>query len=329
MEFNPRSMREDEFDRMFTGQNPNDLFTPSSSSAVNGGSLVQDHFYQQPPFNTVMGSSQHHANGNINGGFVVDNGGFVPFLNKEQRRIPAMGSHSTGANPVRSILDYSDNRYPEFRDQFNPYNSCYNSCCNSCVGGNIHPLNGFLENLNDHRNLDIDFSRLNISSPNHHPSRPFFVNDPVSRNVRCHDSCCNPRRDDNGLSPRSGFSNVLDHHHMGNSIDSHVLQLRSQPKRNKFPASLKDIKGKICMVAKDQEGCQFLQTKCEAGKPEDVEIIFSEIKDHIFELMTDASMNYLAQKLFKVCNERQMTHIVVSVISDDNSLTNICLNSHG
>ncbi|KAK1431266.1 hypothetical protein QVD17_14607 [Tagetes erecta] len=317
MEFNPGSMREEEFDRMFTGQNPNDLFTPSSSS------FVQDHFYthQQPPLN--MTSSQHHANANINGAFVIDNAtGFVPFINKEQRHIQ---THTGSANPVRSILDYSDNRYPEFRDHINPYNSCYNSCCNH------HPLNGFLDTLNDHRNLELDFNRLNISSPNHHPSRPYFVNNPVSRNIRCHDSCCSPRRDHdiNGLSPRGGFSNVLDHHHMANSIDSHVLQLRSQPKRNKFPASLKDIRGKICVVAKDQEGCQFLQTKCEAGKPEDVEIIFSEIKDHIFELMTDASMNYLAQKLFKVCNERQMTHIVVSATSDDTSLTNICLNSHG
>lgn len=83
------------------------------------------------------------------------------------------------------------------------------------------------------------------------------------------------------------------------------------------------------MVAKDQEGCQFLQNKCEEGKPEEVEMIFNEIKDHIRELMVDASMNYLAQKLFKAINERQLTHIVVTLISDNGNLTSICLNSHG
>ncbi|KAI3805025.1 hypothetical protein L1987_27021 [Smallanthus sonchifolius] len=318
MESYPRSMR-DEFDRLTSGQNPTDLFTPPSSTTANGGSLVQDQFYthQQPP---------------LNSGFLVDNGAF-PFMNKEQRRLPAaMGSHFA-ANPVRSILDYSD-RYPVLSPEFREFNP-YSSCCNSCHPGNIHPgllgfdqqssLNGFLETL-ENRNLEINFNRLNISSPNHHLMGTNLV--PVNRNIRCLDMCCNPhssRRDNCGLSPRV-FNNVLD---IPNPNNSSLLPSRQQQKRSKFPASLKDIRGKICMVAKDQEGCQFLQTKCEGGKPEDIEMIFNEIKDHIFELMTDASMNYLAQKLFKVCNERQMTHIVVSVISDDNNLTNICLNSHG
>ncbi|KAK9077203.1 hypothetical protein SSX86_005539 [Deinandra increscens subsp. villosa] len=307
MENHPRSMRE-EFDRMFIGgQNP----TLSSSTANAAGSVLQDHFYshQQPPFTTT-----------VNGGFPIDHNVAYPFMNKEQRRLPAMGSHF-GANPVRSILDYSD-RYlalsPEFRE-YNPYSGCNYS---GLAGGFDHQssLNGFLETLSD-RNLEINFNRLNISSPVPSPV-------PVNRGIRCYDMCCNPqsiRRDYGGLSTRV-FDNVLD---FPNPNNSHLLQPRSQLKRSKFPASVKDIRGRIRMVAKDQEGCQFLQTKCEGGKPEDIEMIFDEVKDHIFELMTDASMNYLAQKLFKVCNERQMTHIVVSVISDDNNLTNICLNSHG
>ncbi|KAM0028623.1 putative armadillo-like helical, pumilio domain-containing protein [Helianthus debilis subsp. tardiflorus] len=317
-------MRE-QVDRMFVGQNPTNPFAPSSPT-VNGGTLVQDQFYshQQPPVNTT-------------------NGGF-PFMNKDQRRLPAaMGSNHFGANPVRSILDYSD-RFPGLSPEFCEF---YHPDQLHCVG-NIHPaaagfdnqssLN-FLETLND-RNLEFNFNRLNLSSPNHQPFLPStppipsFLNSPVPtpvnrNNMRCQDACCNPhgpRGDNRVLSSRS-FGNVLD---VPNPISSRLLdQSRQQPKRAKFPASLKELRGKICMVAKDQEGCQFLQTKCEGGKPEDIEMIFNEIKDHIFELMTDASMNYLAQKLFKVCNERQMTHIVVSVISDDNNLTNICLNSHG
>ncbi|KAJ0801087.1 putative armadillo-like helical, pumilio domain-containing protein [Helianthus annuus] len=318
-------MRE-QFDRMFIGQNPTNPFAPSSST-VNGGTLVQDHLYshQQPLVNTTNG---------------------FPFMNKEQRRLPvAMASHHLGANPVRSILDYSD-RFPALSPELCEF---YHPDQLHCVG-NIHPAAagfdnqssyGFLETLND-RNLEFNFNRLNLSSPNHHPQPllastppiPSFLNSPVPtpvnrNNIRCQDACCNPhgaRRDNRVLSSRN-FGNVLD---VPNPISSRLLdQSRQQPKRAKFPASLKELRGKICMVAKDQEGCQFLQTKCEGGKPEDIEMIFNEIKDHIFELMTDASMNYLAQKLFKVCNERQMTHIVVSVISDDNNLTNICLNSHG
>ncbi|XP_024959803.1 putative pumilio homolog 8, chloroplastic [Cynara cardunculus var. scolymus] len=161
---------------------------------------------------------------------------------------------------------------------------------------------------------------------------------PVNRNVAFHDPCCNlhSRRDSFELNPR-GLCNLLENPIRSrdwisaypNPISNSLPQSRQQPKRTKFPASLKDIRGLICLVAKGQEGCQFLQTKCEEGKPEDIEMIFSEIKDHIREFMVDASMNYLAQKLFKVCNERQMTHIVVSVITDDANLTSICLNSHG
>ncbi|KAI3702358.1 hypothetical protein L6452_28094 [Arctium lappa] len=161
---------------------------------------------------------------------------------------------------------------------------------------------------------------------------------PVNRNVPFHDPCCNlhSRSDSFELNAR-GLCNLLENpirsrdwvRGYPNPISNSPQQSRQQPKRTKFPASLKDIRGLICLVAKDQEGCQFLQTKCEEGKPEDIEMIFAEIKDHIREFMVDASMNYLAQKLFKVCNERQMTHIVVSVITDDANLTSICLNSHG
>ncbi|KAL8195246.1 hypothetical protein R6Q57_025649 [Mikania cordata] len=349
MENNPRIFMREEFDPMvFIGQNPSDHKTISPSSpTVNTGSVVQDHFYSHPLNTTVMSSSLQHLN--ANGGFLIDDDGFEAYMNKEQRRLPAMGSHFR-ANPVRSILDYSD-RYPQFAPKFRDFDP-YSFCCNSCHPDQLPPglaglnhqssLNTVFETLAD-RNLEIDFNRLNISSPNrnHHaqpflaPSTPILgsnfqtnhvpVPAPVNRTTRCYDMCCNPGSTRCGLGSMA-YNNALD---ISNPTTSHLVQSRQQIKQTKFPVSLKDIRGKICMVAKDQEGCQFLQTKCEGGKPEDIEMIFNEVKDHIFELMTDASMNYLAQKLFKVCNERQMAHILVSLINDDNVLTNICLNSHG
>ncbi|KAG8368450.1 hypothetical protein BUALT_Bualt15G0046700 [Buddleja alternifolia] len=94
-------------------------------------------------------------------------------------------------------------------------------------------------------------------------------------------------------------------------------------------SSLEEVRGRIFMVAKDQLGCRFLQTKFEQGNPEEIHMIFSEIKDHISELMMDQFGNYLVQKFFEVCNEDQLTQILLLVISDERNLMAICLDMHG
>ncbi|GJZ90163.1 pumilio homolog 12-like protein [Tanacetum coccineum] len=230
-------------------------------------------------------------------------------------------------------------------------------------------INGFMENPNIDRSLEFDFSRLALSSPSHmavplpgpairnnalinsymnnnmnniYPQGRVSPQVPVNRNTRLHDMWSSydlNHRSFSNVQTRDRFVDrdrfVRDRDRVreySSSISSPISlsQLRQQqPKRNKFQASLEDIKGTIYDVAKDQEGCQFLQTKCEEGKAEDIEMIFNGIKDHIREVMVDASMNYLGQKLFKVCNEKQMTHMVLSVASDDGCLSSICLNSHG
>ncbi|KAL8209571.1 hypothetical protein R6Q57_006303 [Mikania cordata] len=301
MDTNSRSMGEG-FDWMFTGQNPN-TFAPASATG-NIRSAVQDHRYSHqhpPPLTTNMGSSNLLP--------ATANGSF-----------PAMRNH-LGANQVQSILGHSDwyqPLLPEFRE-YNPYDYRCNSCHPEHLYGvhNIHPgvagfdqgssLNGFLETLISDQNLEVIFNRLNISSPtNQHCSRKF-----------------NRVLDQKAIRSRDWVGDYPNPNH------SPLAQLKHQPKRNKFSTSLKDLRGKMLMVAMDQEGCQFLQTKCEEGNPEHIEMIFDEIKDHICELMTDSSMNYLAQKLFKVCTKRQLEHIVLSVVRDADNLTNICLNSHG
>ncbi|KAK3035755.1 hypothetical protein RJ639_033457 [Escallonia herrerae] len=110
---------------------------------------------------------------------------------------------------------------------------------------------------------------------------------------------------------------------------SSLYDLSMRSKQRPSFATLEDLKGKISVWAKDQYGCRFLQKKVEEGKPEDIELIFSELKDHIGELMLDQFGNPLIQKLFELCNEEQMTQILISVIRDDHSLKNICHDTHG
>ncbi|KAH7290752.1 hypothetical protein KP509_30G062000 [Ceratopteris richardii] len=91
---------------------------------------------------------------------------------------------------------------------------------------------------------------------------------------------------------------------------------------------LEDIKGSIFAVAKDQNGCRNLQRKLDEARPEDVEKIFHEIKDHVGHLMIDPFGNYLVQKLLDACSESHCTSILEAVIKNDD-LISISLNSHG
>ncbi|KAI5072453.1 hypothetical protein GOP47_0012559 [Adiantum capillus-veneris] len=92
--------------------------------------------------------------------------------------------------------------------------------------------------------------------------------------------------------------------------------------------NLEDLEGKIFGVAKDQHGCRFLQKKLDDAKPEDVELIFQEIKEHVVQLMTDPFGNYLVQKLLDACNESHRSAILEAVTKNDD-LINISLNMHG
>ncbi|KAL0334925.1 UNVERIFIED_CONTAM: putative pumilio8, chloroplastic [Sesamum radiatum] len=96
-----------------------------------------------------------------------------------------------------------------------------------------------------------------------------------------------------------------------------------------YSSTLEDLRGQMFFFAKDQHGCRFLQTKVEEGKPEEIHMIFSEVKDHICELMINQYGNYLIQKLLEVCNEDQMTQLVLLVIDDDRTLKDICIDMYG
>jgi hypothetical protein len=88
------------------------------------------------------------------------------------------------------------------------------------------------------------------------------------------------------------------------------------------------VRGYIYFMAKDQNGCRFLQRKIEQGK-KDVDVIFEGIIDHIAELMTNSFANYLVQKMLDVCDEEQRLRIIVVLTEDPLQMLRISLNTHG
>ncbi|XWS15016.1 hypothetical protein CRYUN_Cryun35bG0058500 [Craigia yunnanensis] len=95
------------------------------------------------------------------------------------------------------------------------------------------------------------------------------------------------------------------------------------------PYSLVEFQGCIYYMAKDQNGCRFLQRIFDGGSCLDVQIIFSEIIYNIVELMMDPFGNYLVQKLLDVCTEEQRLQIVLMVTKEAGQLVRISLNTYG
>ncbi|PNT63421.1 pumilio homolog 12 isoform X2 [Brachypodium distachyon] len=126
----------------------------------------------------------------------------------------------------------------------------------------------------------------------------------------------------NHLDNQSNDSSRLDRLH--SEFLSLVMQSR-EPNYN----SVDEVAGRIYMLAKDQNGCRFLQKVFAQGSQEDVEKVFGEIIDHIGDLMVDPFGNYLVQKLLEGCSEDQRMRILCEVTKMPGQLIAVSCNMHG
>ncbi|KAJ8760127.1 hypothetical protein K2173_010983 [Erythroxylum novogranatense] len=102
----------------------------------------------------------------------------------------------------------------------------------------------------------------------------------------------------------------------------------SWPQPQKYN-TVDEVTGKIYLMAKDQNGCRFLQRKFLEGTMEEIQKIFLEIIDHIVELMVDPFGNYLVQKLLEVCDEDQRMQILCTITRKPGDLIKISCDMHG
>lgn len=65
----------------------------------------------------------------------------------------------------------------------------------------------------------------------------------------------------------------------------------------------------VLSVAKDQNGCRFLQRKFDEGGSVAIGSVFPEVLDNLIELMVDPFGNYLIQKLLDRCSEEQRLQV--------------------
>ncbi|KAF6147561.1 hypothetical protein GIB67_014680 [Kingdonia uniflora] len=110
-----------------------------------------------------------------------------------------------------------------------------------------------------------------------------------------------------------------------NSLLSNRYLMQQQPEF----ISMEQLKGHVMKMTNDQKGCRFLEKKFEEGKKEDIEMIFSELKEGISELMMNPFGDCLVQKLFEACDEENITEILRSVSRGKYGIVSICLDSNG
>ncbi|KAL4355220.1 hypothetical protein GQ457_06G002880 [Hibiscus cannabinus] len=94
---------------------------------------------------------------------------------------------------------------------------------------------------------------------------------------------------------------------------------------------LRELRGRVCEFAKDQNGCRLLQTKLDDKilSGEEIEMLFMEVKDHLHELVVHRFANYLVQKLFRACNQELRTHLLLLLVCVPHRFLEICTDVHG
>ncbi|KAL5855399.1 hypothetical protein ACOSQ4_005201 [Xanthoceras sorbifolium] len=186
------------------------------------------------------------------------------------------------------------NSYPELS---RPASSCL-SCINNTSNGFPRPRRNHHLSSDD-LNREYPFrSRLDLVGSQRSGGRSVNGSSSFSSNV--------------------SLSSLFENHHS-------LIKPRSQHRTY----SLEELRGRVCSVARDPQARGFLEEKVGERDQTYIELIFSEVKNELLELIVDHSANHLMQKLVLVLNEDQMDDFILIIINSERRLLGICDDSSG
>ncbi|KAI3785436.1 hypothetical protein L1987_44554 [Smallanthus sonchifolius] len=93
--------------------------------------------------------------------------------------------------------------------------------------------------------------------------------------------------------------------------------------------TLHELRGWICVLARDQNGSEILQSKLESPTKEEIEIVLYEVMGSVADLMKDQYGNYLIQKLVSVCDDDQKAMIVRELTERSVDIILVCMSPYG
>ncbi|KAJ7946127.1 Pumilio-like protein [Quillaja saponaria] len=94
-------------------------------------------------------------------------------------------------------------------------------------------------------------------------------------------------------------------------------------------SSIEEVRGHVISVAKDAFGCRFLHEKLDEGKSDEVEMILSEVKGHLHELMLNRVSHSLVKRIFRESNNEQRKEFLELLVEDEQKLKDFCVDSRG
>ncbi|XP_052180427.1 pumilio homolog 15-like [Diospyros lotus] len=101
-------------------------------------------------------------------------------------------------------------------------------------------------------------------------------------------------------------------------------------RRSRLEIKLEDCWGKMMyFLANDRRGSKYLEERLGEGKEEEIDMIFTELKGHVRELMVEPFGKQVVRKLFQVSTPEHITQMLLVVFSHKGYLFEICKDSHG
>ncbi|CAN1345781.1 Putative pumilio homolog 7, chloroplastic [Linum perenne] len=134
----------------------------------------------------------------------------------------------------------------------------------------------------------------------------------------------------------SSIKDTLQHQHQHHHNHNHASPISSSSFHaapgsggDATTCSFCQVQGHVYLMAKDQNGCRFLQRVFDEGTSKEAVMIFDEIVDHVVELSLNQFGNYVIQKMLDVCDEVQRLQIVYVLTKEAGQLVKISLNTYG
>jgi hypothetical protein len=121
------------------------------------------------------------------------------------------------------------------------------------------------------------------------------------------------------LNPNSVEYKPQGSHHYNSSSPKINKSIKTETeqgdKKNKLNCNYEemteeDLANSSYALAKDQQGCRYLQKKIEGNEKFGNDFIFPKIKNHVTELSNDSFGNYLIQKVLEYLNEDNLYQVL-------------------
>ncbi|PON90610.1 Coatomer beta subunit [Trema orientale] len=123
------------------------------------------------------------------------------------------------------------------------------------------------------------------------------------------------------------------HHHQYDRYDRQRLMASHdhhgvwRPGGTRYYSFEQEVRGRVCSVATETDGCNFLINRLQNGNPEEIHVIFSEAKQNLCLLMVHSVGNDFAKNLIQVLDQDRLFELVVLLTRDVWTLKRVC--SHG